>query len=502
MDEFKRRFSAAKACRKGRFEDDAREAYMFCFNGRESEWDDTVRANDAEPEEIFTDAVASVAEDFAGELFDTLTPENMPWIEFEAGNPTEADQAQAAEGELTEFETRLTRSVRASNYYTEGMTAMLDACIGNVAMRIDRPSLSSPIVCEAVPIPSLFLRLGPRGIDDRFVRERFYYYDLPALFPNASWDREMARKIKDATHGQAKVVTGYWRDWSDPANPIWLKRIRVDDKDIGMDETLGEDGSCELVVGRFGAIPKSPWGRGPAIRILRTLRVLDELTRMNLEGMERQIDPAYIYTHDGMLNLSEGIENGLGYPAMPESTAQPLGLAGNLDYGFFSEEQIKEAVRDAFYREVTQKGKTPPSATQYFGDQQKPIRRMVRPGKKTWDEFGVGVLKRFEYLERQPGGALHDLGDLPLIGSTRIIPRPISPLERAQAREEVMTAHTILGMVSEALGPQQAALLVDGVKTGRNIKDKLRDTLVEFRTNDEIAKIIQLTQGQPSAQPA
>lgn len=502
MDEFKQRYHAARAQRREWMDEAGREAYKFCFNGREHEWDERPRGPDNEPEEIFTDAVATVAEEFYGELFSTMTPENAPWVEYEAGNGVDEDDVQSATDDLKALEEVIAKSIRASNYYDEGATAFQDAVVGTVVLWVERPSLSLPILCEAVPISKVYLRLGPRGIEDRFRKEKYYYRDLPTLFPRASFPREIAEKIERSS-GQCSVVWGFWRDYSDPSNPVWVQDIRIDDKPCGLSERLGPEGSCPMLVGRFNAVPNSPWGRGPALRMLPTLRVLDEVTRMTLEGMDRTLDPAYVYQHDGILDLSNGIEAGIGYPAMPGTTSPvtPIGMPANLDYGFFSEERLRDLVRDGFYREVIQKGKTPPSASQYMGEEQKQVRRMARPAGKLWREIGVGLLKRVEWIERQPGGLLQDL-DIPLIDSGRVIARPISPLERAQAREEVLVAQSIMQMANESLGPEQAGLLIDGPKTVTNIKAKLKDKLVEVRSEEKIMEIMQAMQPQaPDAQP-
>lgn len=491
MDEFAKRFAAARAHRKEYIEDAGREVYKFCFNGREVEWDDAY-GRDKTPEEIFSDFPAMIAEEFHGELFSTMTPENAQWVEYESANPVENEKA--ATEELTALEKTIAKSLRASNYYSDGMTAFQDAVVGNVAMWVDKPTLSGPASARAIPISKLHLRYGPAGIEDRFFCERYYFRDLTALLPGAKFPREIQDKINNSS-GQAKVAWGFWRDYRDASNPVWRQEIRVDGKAVGLDRDLGPEGACPLIVGRFNPVANSAWGRGPGVKMLPTLRVLDEITRMNLEGMDRNLDPAFVYPHDGLLDLSQGIENGLGYPAMPGTadSIQPLGLFGNLDYGFFSEERLQEVIRYGFYRQSIQKGKTPPSASQYMGEEQKDIRRMARPAAPLWREFGIGLLTRIEWLERQSGGALES-ARLPLLSSRQVISRPISPLERAQAREDVLVAQSVIQMVNEGLGPEQAALLVDGVKTFRNIKTKLKDQLVEFRTEQQIKEIMMLAQ--------
>jgi hypothetical protein len=494
VDEFKERFNAAKSHRKEYIEAAGREVYKYCFNGREREWDEALTPRDVEGEEIFTDVVATIAEDFYGELFSTMTPENAPWVEYEAGNGVTEEQVQDAEGQLGDFEGVISKAIRASNYYDEGATAFQDAVVGTVAAWVEKPTLSGPISVRALPISKCFLRLGPRGLEDRFFRERYYYRDLPALLQGATFSKDLQDKIKNA-RGSAIVVWGFWRDYSDVSNPIWKQAIRVDGKPVGLDVDLGAEGNCPMIVGRFNPVPSSAWGRGPGLRMLPTMRVLDEIVRMNMEGMDRNLDPPFVYAHDGLLDLSNGLENGMAYPSMPGSTdsVQALGLGGDLDYGFFSEERLTESLRDGFYRDVPQKGKTPPSASQYMGEEQKQVRRMARPAAKLWREFGVGLLKRVEMLEREPGGMLEGQ-EFPLLDSGAVIARPISPLERAQAREDVLVAQSIMGMTQEGLGPEQAGLLIDGPTTFRAIKAKLKDNLVSFRSEEKIMQMMQAMQ--------
>lgn len=500
--EFKRRFAAARAHRRQHVEEDAREIYKFCFNGREREWDDRSSVSD-EPEEIFIEAAATVAEEFYGELFSTMTPENSPWAEFEAGNAIEEEQAREAETQIGQFETLIARSLRSSNYYDEGPTAFQDSVVGNIAMWVDRNTLGGPLICEAIPISELYLTLGPNGLEDRFRQQMFYYHDLPQLFPEAKFPKSLKDKIEKSRGGRAKVIRGFWRNYSDPYNPVWHQAIRVDGKPIGLDMDTGEEGSQPIIVGRFNPEPGSAWGRGPARRMLPLLRQFDELVRMMMEGMDRNLDPPFVYPHDGILNLKDGIEAGIGYPSMPGTgdSIQPL-LFGSLDYGFFTEERMEQKLREGFYREIEQRGKTPPSASQYVGQENKQVRRMARPATKTWREFGVGLLKRVEYLERQNGGSLQDV-ELPLLDDKTVIVRPISPLERAQALQDVTTADSIVGMMQERLGPEHTALLVDGPSTYRKVKETLKDRIVEFRTEEQVLQLMQAMQQQqaPNEQP-
>lgn len=502
MDAFKDRFAAAKAARTKIVEEDGYEVYKFIYNGREDEWRSNGRAWTSEAEEIFTDEVATEAEDFTYDLFNTLTPENVPWVEYEAGAAVPEENVEQAQQLIEAREKIISKSIRDSNYYDEGPTAFQDAVIGNVVLWVDRYSFASAITCEAIPASSCYFRLGPFGIDDRFREEKFYVRDLKQLLPDATFPKKIQDQIDKGGRGKATVIWGFWRTYDDPRNPVWRQEVRVDGESVGMDQDLGPDGACPMLVGRFNPQPKTPWGRGPARRILPSLRTMDELSRMILEGMDHSLDPAYTYPNDGIFDASEGIESGLGYPVMPGSgdTINPIRM-GELDYGYYSEERMLERIRHAFYRNQPQRGKTPPSASQYLGEEQKDVRRMGRPAGKLWAEFGLALLKRFEWLELQDGGVLQGEESYLNVGENVVSLRPISPLERAQAREEVLVAQSIMGMSQENLGPDQTALVIDGPKTMGNIKSAMKDKLVEIRSEEQMIQMMQQMQPQEQGEP-
>ncbi len=143
MDDFKTRFQAAKTERQIHQEGRGREVYKFCFNGREREWDDTGKKT-SDPEEIFTDRAAVIAEEFHGELFSTMTPENAPWVEFEAGNGIPEENVAEAEQMIAAYEKTVAKAIKASNYYTEGQTVFQDAVVGTCGMWVDKPFCPSP----------------------------------------------------------------------------------------------------------------------------------------------------------------------------------------------------------------------------------------------------------------------------------------------------------------------------------------------------------------------
>lgn len=484
--EFDHRHRAARQQYRA-VESELREIYSYVFNGREREFD-AVRKKWQDPDEIYDSTAGDVTIEFGSDLFSFSSPENQKWVEYETGTGIPEDIADQVDEAIAGWESHIDRAIRASSYYDRGLEIFQDFAPGTAAMWVDRPSISDPIRVEPVPLAELRLTVGVNGLEDRFREKRVWSRDLPLLFPNGSFSEKLREKIrKPGTI--SPVIWGFWRDYSDPANPQWTHSAKADGEMIVKGETLGGEGTCPLLVGRFNPVPGLPYGRGPAWVMLPEIRTLDALRRMVLEKMDQSIDPALVYIRDGLLDLSEGIEAGMAYPALSSDArqlVQSIGTEGNIDYSLFSIQELREIVRRGFFRKPEQPGKTPPSASQFVGEEQAEIRRMMRPASSVFRELIVPFIKRVERLEVEAG----NLPGQFVVKDQVVTIRPINPLMRAQSREKVMAAQSIMETTGAIFG-EQTALLIDGPQTMRNIKDELGDDLVRFRTKEELQDMIQ-----------
>ena len=486
-DEFDHRLRAAKK-QFNAAKRELRELYVFLFNGREREFDSLTKKHE-DPEEIYDSTAGDTNLEFSSDLFSFMTPENQRWVDYQPGSAIPEEFEDEAAEAIKVYEAQVDKAIRSSNYYDTGPTVFQDFGVGTAAMWVDRSNISDAITVEPVPLPELRLTAGVRGVEDRFREKRCWARDLPILFRGASFSKELKKKI-DTPGAIVPVIWGFWRDYSDPGNPIWIHTAKADGETIVKDEILGPEGNCPLLVGRFNPQPGLPYGRGPAWMQLPEIRTLDALRRMVLEKMDQSIDPAFTYFRDGLLDLSEGIEAGMGYPTQSpaKDAVQVINTEGNLDYGLFTINELRENIRRGFYRKPSQPGKTPPSASQFIGEEQAELRRMWRPAAPVFAELIASFLRRVEMLEVEAGILPGQI----TVKDTLVTIRPISPLMRALSREKVIAAQSIMGITRESFD-QQAALLIDGTATMTNIKKALGDELVVFRTEEQLREIAALT---------
>lgn len=497
-DEFEHRYRAAKK-QFNAVKSDHRELYLFLFNGREREFD-TLAKQHEEPEEIYDSTASDTNLDFTSDLFSFMVPENQQWVDYQLGSAIPEELEDKIAEAIEVYKAQVDKAIRSSNFYDVGLEVFQDFGVGTAAMWVDRTNISDAISVDPVPLSELRLSSGIRGVEDRFREKRCWARDLPILFRDAEFSKDLTRKIEkvDAT---VPVIWGFWRDYSDPGNPIWVHTAKADGETIIDRERLGPDGNCPLLVGRFNPQPGLPYGRGPGWKLLPDLRTIDALRRMVMEKMDQSLDPAFTYFRDGLLDLSEGIEAGMGYPTQSSAkdAVQVINTEGNLEYGLFSLERLEEKIRRGYYRKREQPGKTPPSASQFIGEEQEEIRRMWRPAAPVFAELIASFLRRVEVLEVEAGMLPEQI----TVNETLVTIRPISPMMRALSREKVIAAQSIMGIAGETFG-QQTALLIDGTATMTNIKNELGDELVVFRTPDQLKEILQLTaqatgQGQADA---
>ncbi len=378
--------------------------------------------------------------------------------------------------------------IQSSNYNDLAPQVMFEASHGTIGMWVETAHITQPIYCETVPPCELLITPGHLGILDRFREKPVMASSLEALFTGWDVDLEHQRlKSKmDKPGTNCDVCWGFWVDWEDPGNPVWRCEITVDRIRITPKEplTLGPlAGSCPLLVGRFNPQPNRPWGRGPAWKALPDMRVYNAVDEAVLDGLDQALRNTVIYAEDGFLDLSEGVDAGRAYPAARGFTRDQiyeLQKGANLDTGFFSEDRLEERLRQRFYQDgPRQSGDTPPTATQWVDQRRRVQQRLGKPSAPLWREFFLPFVQRVEAIAIQLGKI-----DEALTHNEDVISvQPISPLQKAQNQDKVMTSRSNLDLAFSVF-QDQVGNFVDPVKTFQNIVKSSGDDLTVIRDEE------------------
>jgi hypothetical protein len=484
--DFSTRFAAAQKWR-----DDMRpkieEAYRFCAPGRENEFSES-RRKSSEDTTTFHSLGEESASDLAGDLVTYFTPPEADWLQLLVTTEVPEEMAKAVLEAVTQREQDLMDYITASNYYDVAPQWGFEAAThGTPGMWVQMAHMAQPIHCETVPPCELYITPGHLGYLDRFRKKKAMAETLPVLLMGYDVNLDdSALKEKMKKPGVfVDCVWGFWLDWTDPGYPRWLMEITIDGKRVTEEKVVlgGIGGSCPLLVGRFNPQPNTPWGRGPAIRALPDMRVLDKIEETVLLGLEDAISNTLIYSNDGYLDLSEGLVAGTAYPAGPRFSKDQifqLNKSTNLEVGFFTREDMERRIRSTFYQDgPRQRGDTPPTAAQWFDEARRVQQKLGKPSAPLRTEFVNAFVQRVEYLAIQAGL----LPDAIVLDGRNISVQISSPLQKAQNRDDVMTARSNLEMAAATMG-EAFPRVVDMTATFQNVVKASGDRLTVIRKEE------------------
>jgi hypothetical protein len=499
-EEFSNRLATAKKWRAG-VRPFIEDIFKHCAPGRENDFTTNDRYKRANESQIFHSLGEEMATDLASDLVTYFTPAEAQWASYAVISEVDEDAAAAVQKIVTEREKDLFDLIQMSNYNDISPQWAFEAAThGTPAMWITQSGPMTGLHFEVVPPHQLYITPGHAGYLDRFREVTIPANTLAAALamPDIEVDLsnpKIANKMKKVGQN-CTVVWGFWLDWSDPGRPQWMTEITVDGHLVTDQKVvLGEmNGSCPLVLGRFNPQVGRPWGRGPGWKALPDLRTLDKIDEIVLSGLDQALSNTLIYPDDGFLDMSEGIDVGAAYPASKGFTRDQiyeLNKTTNLDLGFYTEEAFQERIRMAFYQERVQRGDTPPSATQYVDERRRTQQRIGKPSAPLWTEMIVPMIQRIEML----GVASGKLPEALSHNGQDILITPVSPLQKAQNADQVVTARSNLEMAFAAF-QDQTMNIVDGVATFKNVIEASGDKLTVIREQEREPEV-----DQPPAAP-
>jgi hypothetical protein len=489
--EFSTRLSSAK-----RFRDAVRpkieEVMAFCCPGREHDFNKSHNSTTEHDTTKFISLPEELATDLAGDLVTYFTPAEAKWATYEVMDDVPEEFADQVLEIVQDREDKFWQTISASNYNDiSPMWGFEAATHGTPALWVAKAHLTQPVHFEVVPPQQLYLVPGHLGYLDRFREMPVLASTLKPLFDG--WDvslsdpKLVAKMQKPGA--MCLVLWGFWVDWADAGNPLWKFEITVDGIRITKEtpEVLGPlAGSCPLLVGRFNPQVGKPWGRGPGVKALPDMLVLDKVDETVLSGLDQTLMNTLLYADDGFLDLSEGIQAGRAYPASRGFTREnvvDLSRNVNVDQGWFTEDRLEDKLRRAFYQDgPRQKGDTPPTASQWLDERRRVQQRLGKPSAPLWTELILPLVQRVEFLAVEAG----IIPDAITHNGRSIKVKPISPLQKAQNQDQVMVARSNLELAF-TVAQDQTGSFIDFPASFKKIVKASGDELTVITEGQQVA---------------
>lgn len=449
--------------------------------------------------DLYDSTLMEVHEDFASDLIDRVMPRGRDWLKYEP--ETTLDEAIAATLK-PEFERRtktIFAAIRQSNLYEEAAGEWAgNLAHGTAAMTVVDYGNAKPLCFEAISPAQLLVQRGPGGALSFKAREYLWpLEDAMAYWPNYRWTATHRRDLqnKSSKRKLVKIIEAATLV-PDPGTEKWKWQVCVDDHEVFSDELVGT-GSCPIIVTRWRTFSTSAWGVGPGIKCLSDAMTLNQERRLVLKNLGKWVDPPTAYDDDGVLNPEGGVGPGDWIPRLPGSKVEQLKQEGIIEAAYYEQGGLQDNIRRALYQYgPRQRGKTPPTFGQWMDEKTEEGRRLELPTGKVYAEGPIAILNRVEYL-------LTKRGQLdPAITRERTVVRlrPMSPLARQQAGEDVSQASQVMTMFRSFADPQVIAAEVDIRGTMENVKDALDENLIKLRSKDQADSLLGSVLGQ-QAQP-
>ncbi len=506
------RLAAARTW-KSYIELDVKECYFLAAPNRQRQISSMTSPSQArmlDAPELNTDETFIIVEDFVTAVVGAFMPEAEPWCERGPG----MDLPGGAEGptwrkvrdQIKKDDQAIFAAMKASNLYPEIPKAFNpDLAIGTAAVWVERPHPASAITVSAIPFRELEIDLGPYGEVDyraavRFTRNHY----VRELVGEEVWKKvppEVKKKHEDKPSDRTQVIWAFWRDWEDKSDEVWQHVIMIGNEVIHDAKCVGE-GSCPLLVMRFGATADWPHGVGPLIKGLPSFRQIDELEYMRTVHAARSIMPPITYPDDSFAAVEQGVEEDQAYPIRPgsEGAVKPIFTVPPPEVANYAyQEKIKKLRKLFFVDYPEQTGDTPPTLGQWLDEMARAQRRLGTPGLPFWREGPAQIFLRFKWL-LEKAGAIQPIR----VDGRAVATMPRNPAQAAAEQQEVGMAIKALQIIAPTF-PEEFKMYCDGAGTMKAIVDKMRVGLIKWRNPDQVkqatAAIAQLAGARHAGAP-
>lgn len=474
---------------------DLQEAYFFTRPRLSYYVDSTQKAQrrrDDMQDELATGLGPEVSEDFATEGTAAFFPLGTNWVttdideaEFEG---LEAYQIEELKEEAKARDKKIFSAIRASNFESElGTTLDPHMAVGTVGWWIDKPFNTRPTKVQTIPPRELEFNVEADGtVGDRFRVRHVKGPQVKSVIPDVRLPEKIEAKIRNEQNCSIEIAWGFWRDWSEPENDVWIHVLLVDRVAVHRQVFEGE-GCTPIVIARISPDPDFAWGYGPSIKALPEYRVLDVITAGTQDRVDVAVNPPIGYPDDGVTDFEGGLESGKAYPMRPGSGRDvvPLYFAGDADLGFYTAAELERRIRRKHFADYPeQKGDTPPTATQWVDEMVRAQRRIGTPGKKFWREGPYAIYRRFEWLLQKDG----KISDVSFEGR-KLTLTPNNPATQAANNQKVQVGGNLLNM-AKTYFPETAAAAIDERATIENFQKLMNDEVVVLRDQAQTTELV------------
>lgn len=422
---------------------------------------------------LFDGTAPEALQSFASQMLDDIWPTDARPFDLIAGREIPPDIKDQLNRLLTEVADDIISTTNNSDFRAASSEMLSDWGIGQGILMIDAGDAIDPVRFSCLPLSQAVLTAGPFGRIDGLYREReVKASEITTVWPDARLDDEMRRDAADQPDKIYKFVEGVWRDWSVRGTETWRYMCVAPEKRKAVKDGVYQGaGSCPFVAPSFMRVAGEVYGRGPVQIALPDIKTLNLVKEMILENADLAIGGLWSVEDDGVVNVDTiTLQSGTIIPKAPGSDGlQPLKTPGNFQVGDIIIKDLQAGVREALFKnDLGPLDQTPRSATEIMQRSADRAKRLTGPAGRLFTEFLFPLVRRVAHIRMQQGAIR-----VPAIDGRMVAIRPLSPLTRLQAQDEILRADRFLELYGLRFGAQAAGLLVKQDDYGKWLADKM-----------------------------
>lgn len=466
------------------------ECYEFALPLRERPYG-SKDASTRRTDRLFDTTAVHALADFASQRVEDVWPTDQKPIDLLPGREIPRDQAEEARRALADVATEAIETVNNSNFRDQANEAMLDYGISQGVLLVEEGTALDPLRHRALPFTEAILAAGPYGGHDALFRPRkVKARDLPVLFPDGNLTGDMRRAIADQPEQEFDLTEGYYRDWTKKEETWAYCCVHEKEKHELLSSSESGIGSQPFISFSFMRVPGETNGRGPAQLALPDIRSANVVKELLLEHLDVSIGGVYQMDDNGTLNTDTiQIQAGTVYPRMAGTKGlEPIEIGGSPQFGEVELERLQQSIERAFFKlDLGPVDKTPKSATEILQRVADRAGRLSGPNARLTNELLFPYIRRVLWLLRKMGKI-----KLPRLDGGFLAIRPLAPITRSQAQDDILRHVRFAEFLMQTVGPQMSNMIINGEQFGDYLAKKIGVEPMVLRSSIERKALAQV----------
>ncbi len=448
--------------------------------------------------EVLFDSTAITANNLlAASLQGTLTSPSLPWFSLKLRDD-DANKVRDVQIWLEDTARRMYAVFNESNFNTEVHEMYLDLCsVGTSAIFVEEANegfLQGGLHFNTLHIAEYFIQENSTGRVDTLYRK----YKMTARQAVQEFGEDnVGTKIKEALKAKpdtqfnfihaVEPTPDYERSVGMKAKtklPFHSCHVCFEDK---MVVRTGGYNEFPYLVPRWSKATGEIFGRSPSYNALPDIKTLNKAVEIGLKAWAKAIDPPLLVTDDGVIGRVRMTPAGITV-VRSDTAIKPLQIGSNWQITDLKENQLRTAIRQAYYSDQLQLQEGPQMTATEVQVRYELMQRLLGPTLGRFQteflnpliERVFGIMMRADALMPRPEAMSGMNMDIEYVG----------PLARSQRMEEAIAVERLYQLAMQVV--QVDPTVMDVINHEQAIR--MRATLLGvpktvLRGEDEVAEI-------------